>query len=104
MLGLNTITFEPRSGVAARAVPPKTSAATTSVEAAATVLQRCLGIPSSFLRWPSGELCLFCPIENRARLDRLELLERLPAVAAVAQRAAGRRAEDVLEPGVARAP
>src|SRR6185369_10301569 len=37
------------------------------------------------------------------KLDRLELLERLPAVAAVAERAARRRAEDVLERGVARA-
>ena len=36
-------------------------------------------------------------------LDRLELLERLPAARAVAQRPAGRRAEDVLEPRLGRA-
>ena len=40
---------------------------------------------------------------GRGSSDRLELLERLAAAAAVAQRAARRRAEDVLERRVARA-
>src|SRR5579884_2066824 len=40
---------------------------------------------------------------QRTDSDRLELLERLPARRAVAERPARRRAEDVLEPGVGRA-
>ena len=42
-------------------------------------------------------------LEGSASLDRLELLERLPAAVAVAQRAARRRAEEVLELRVRRA-
>src|SRR5436190_8885792 len=43
------------------------------------------------------------PAASDPVLDRLELLERLAAARAVAQRAARRRAEDVLQPRLGRA-
>src|SRR5947208_6213291 len=102
MLGSNTNTFDPRSGVAARAAPPKTSATTTIAEAAATVLQRCLAIPSSFLRGPSGTSILRLPASIQSRLEPLEALGR-PDFRQVVERLEGRRRLRQRHPGGLRA-
>src|SRR5690242_11086495 len=67
----------------------------TPVEISVGIVRRSAAkVPLTDLENPS---CQGRRDRQEVELDRLELLERLAACLAVAQRAAGRRAEDVLE-------